>query len=72
VDPDRPGRLLQMFGVFFLLIGLVLMLAGKLPWIGKLPGDIVVQRGNVRLYIPLATSFLLSLVLSLLLRWFKS
>jgi len=61
-----------MFGIFFVLIGLALMLAGRLPLIGKLPGDFVIHRGNVRIYLPLGTSLLLSLVLSLLLRWFKS
>jgi hypothetical protein len=60
-----------MFGLFFVLIGLVLMLAGRLPFVGKLPGDFVVERGGLRLYLPLGTSLLLSVLLSLLLRWFK-
>ena len=64
--------MLFMFGIFFVLIGLALMLAGRLPFIGKLPGDFVIHKGNVRIYLPLGTSLVLSLVLSLLLRWFKS
>lgn len=61
-----------MFGLFFVIIGLLLMLMGKLPWIGKLPGDLIVRRGHLQLYIPLGTSLLLSLILSLALRLFRS
>lgn len=56
-------------------IGLVFVAAGLLwPWLqkiglGRLPGDIVVERENFRLYLPIATSLLISLVLSLLLWW---
>jgi len=57
-----------MFGVFFIIIGLILMLAGKLPWIGKLPGDMLFRRGNLQIYLPLGTSLILSLLLSLVLR----
>ena len=61
------GRLLVVFGVLIVLVGLVLMLVGRVSWLGRLPGDIVVQRGNWTLYFPLATSILLSVVLSLVL-----
>jgi hypothetical protein len=45
----------------------MLVLIGRVPWIGRLAGDIHVQRGNVTVYLPLATSLLLSVVLTLLL-----
>ena len=52
----------------------VLLLAssvsGKVPWIGRLPGDIYIERGNFRFYFPLATSILLSIVLTVILSLF--
>jgi len=44
----------------------VLMLAGRVPWIGRLPGDIYIRRGNWSFYFPLATSLLLSVILTLM------
>jgi hypothetical protein len=64
------GKLLVGFGVLLVVAGLVLMLVGRVPWIGRLPGDIYVQRGNWTFYFPLATSILVSVVLSLLLYFF--
>ena len=43
------------------------MLVGRVPWLGRLPGDIHIERGNFSFYVPLATSLLLSVVLTLLL-----
>lgn len=61
------GKLLIVFGVVIALVGLALTLAGRLPWFGRLPGDIYVQRGNWSFYFPLATSILVSVVLTLVL-----
>jgi len=61
------GRLLLVLGVLIALVGLVLMLVGRVPWLGRLPGDISVQRGNWSFYFPLTTSILISVVLSVLL-----
>ena len=61
------GRMLVVFGVLLALAGVVLMLAGRVPWLGRLPGDVHVQRGNWTFYFPLATSLLLSVVLTLVL-----
>jgi uncharacterized protein HemY len=47
------------------LAGVVLLLVGRVPWIGRLPGDIHIQRGNFTFYFPLATSLLVSVVLTL-------
>jgi len=59
------GKLLIVFGVLIAVVGVVIVLAGRLPWIGRLPGDIYVQRGNFTFYFPLATSILVSIVLTL-------
>jgi len=59
------GKLLIVFGVLIAVVGVVIVLAGRLPWIGRLPGDIYVRRGNFTFYFPLATSILVSLVLTL-------
>jgi hypothetical protein len=63
------GKMLVGFGVLLVIGGVILMLActfsGRGSWIGRLPGDIHVQRGNWTFYFPLATSLLLSLFLTL-------
>jgi hypothetical protein len=61
------GKLLVVLGVLIVVAGLVLMLVGRIPFVGRLPGDIHVQRGNWSFYFPLATSLLLSVILSLVL-----
>jgi hypothetical protein len=61
------GKVLIAFGLLIVLAGLVLLLVGRVPWIGRLPGDIHYQRGNFTFYFPLATSLLLSIVLTLIL-----
>ena len=68
------GKILVGFGVVMLLLGGILLLAGslsgKVPWLGRLPGDIYIQRGGWSLYIPLGTSLLISIVLTLILAVF--
>jgi hypothetical protein len=61
------GKILVAFGLLIALAGVVLLLVGRVPWIGRLPGDIYIQRGNFTFYFPLVTSLLLSVVLTLLL-----
>jgi hypothetical protein len=60
------GRLLVVVGVVLVVVGVVLLLVGRIPGLGRLPGDIHVQRGNWTFYFPLATSLVLSVVLSLI------
>jgi hypothetical protein len=60
------GRFLLFLGLIVAAIGGLLLLSGKIPWIGRLPGDIMIQRKNFTFYFPLATSILLSLILTLL------
>jgi hypothetical protein len=61
------GKLLVVLGLVVVAIGVVVMLAGRLPWFGRLPGDIHIERGNWSFYFPLATSLVLSVVISLVL-----
>ena len=63
------GKFLIIFGIVTILIGGVLLLFGKIPWIGRLPGDIIIQRRNFTFYFPLATSIILSIGLTLIF-WF--
>ena len=65
------GKALIIFGLLIVLLGVVITLAGKLPWLGRLPGDIYIKRDRFTFYFPLATSILLSLLLSLLLWLFR-
>ncbi|HXG02027.1 MAG TPA: DUF2905 domain-containing protein [Candidatus Binatia bacterium] len=60
------GKLLVALGLLIAAVGVLLMLVGRVPWIGRLPGDIHIERGNWTFYFPLATSLLLSLVLTLI------
>lgn len=59
------GRTLVLFGILLVVVGGAFMLAERLG-LGRLPGDVVVERKNFKLYVPLATSILISLVLTLL------
>jgi hypothetical protein len=58
------GRMLIVVGLVLAGLGVLLSLGGKIPGLGRLPGDIVIERGSFRLYLPLATSILLSLLLT--------
>ena len=68
------GKFLIGFGVVMLILGGIFLvlgnLSGKVPWIGRLPGDIYIERGNWSFYFPLATSILLSIILTLILSLF--
>lgn len=65
------GKTLMVMGAVIVLVGALLTLSGKLPWLGRLPGDIHIRRENFSFYFPLATSLLLSVALSLILWLFR-
>ena len=65
------GRALIFFGVILTSFGLLLLLVPKVPWVGRLPGDIHVQRNHFDFYFPLTSCLLASILLSLLL-WLVS
>ena len=70
MDVAGIGRLLITFGIMVLLVGIVLVLVGKVPFLGRLPGDIVFRRDGFTLFIPIVTMIIVSLVLTVLLNLF--
>jgi hypothetical protein len=66
-DITTLGKLLVGIGLLIVLVGVVLWLSGRIPLLGRLPGDISIQRGNFSCYFPLATMILLSILLTILL-----
>jgi hypothetical protein len=60
------GKLLLVFGVALVVVGAILASGPRIPWLGRLPGDLSFGGENWRVYIPLGTSLLLSAILSLL------
>lgn len=61
------GRLLMLIGGALFVVGLVLSLAGRLPWLGNLPGDLVIKRENVTIFAPVGTMIVLSILLTVVL-----
>ncbi len=57
---------LILFGVVLVLLGGLLLVVGKIPYIGRLPGDFYIERENFTFYFPLATSMLISILLTFL------
>jgi uncharacterized protein HemY len=60
------GKLLIVLGVIVIAIGGLLLFSGKIPWIGRLPGDILIQKKNYTFYFPLATSIIISMIITLI------
>ena len=69
------GRFLIIAGFLIVILGVIIHFKVEVPWltgwIGKLPGDLVIKKGNMTLYLPLATSILISIVLSLVFSLFR-
>ena len=65
------GRALLLLGAIALLAGVVLLFADRIPWLGRLPGDLVIRRGRVTVWFPIVTCIVLSVLLTLLLRLFR-
>ena len=61
---QNPGWALVIVGGVIVAVGLLWLAAPTMPWLGRLPGDIVIERENFRFYFPLSTCILLSLVLT--------
>jgi len=65
------GKILVIVGVVLVVLGLLLSSKFQIPWLGRLPGDLSIQRGNFHFYFPLATSILISLILTAILYFFR-
>lgn len=65
------GRFLIFTGLIFLALGLLIVFMEKIPFMGKLPGDIRIERKNFGFYFPVVTCLLLSLIISLILNIFS-
>jgi hypothetical protein len=61
---EQMGKVLVVFGLLVIVIGVVLMFSDKIPFLGRLPGDINVKRENFELHFPISTSIVISVVLS--------
>jgi uncharacterized protein HemY len=69
------GKILIFFGAILILFGLIFSFAEKIPYFGRLPGDIYIKRENFTFYFPITTCILISIILSvifyLIFRFFK-
>jgi DUF2905 family protein len=60
------GRVLIVAGLVIAVLGVVLLFVGRVPWLGRLPGDIHIERDNWSFHFPIVTSLLLSLLLTVI------
>ncbi len=70
MDTNLLGKGLILFGVFITMLGLLFIIVPRIPglgWLGKLPGDFVFQSGSIKVFAPLATCLLLSLIITFIL-----
>lgn len=65
------GKLLVLFGILLVVLGVIFSVGPKIPWLGHLPGDIYIERARFTFYFPLTTCLLLSLILTLVLYLFR-
>lgn len=65
------GKIFIILGIVFVLVGLACLFSHKLPFIGRLPGDIVIKKENFSFYFPLGTSILLSILLTVIFSLFR-
>jgi len=65
------GKIIIIIGLLVVVVGVILQFAPQLlSWFGKLPGDIKYEKGNTKFFFPITTMIIVSIVLSLLLRFF--
>lgn len=61
------AKILMLFGAVLFVLGIVFTFGAKIPWIGRLPGDIYIQKKNFSFYFPIMTSIVISIILSVVL-----
>jgi len=65
------GKFLIIVGIVIVGIGFLLLVGDKIPWLGKLPGDIMIRKEKFSFYFPLTTCIILSIILTLLFTLFR-
>ncbi|RJP73830.1 MAG: DUF2905 domain-containing protein [Candidatus Abyssobacteria bacterium SURF_17] len=65
------AKFLMIVGVVVFIIGLIVLVAPKIPWLGRLPGDLDIKGKNYRIYFPIVTCIILSILLTILLNLFN-
>ncbi|MCX8110316.1 MAG: DUF2905 domain-containing protein [Syntrophorhabdaceae bacterium] len=65
------GKIFIIIGVLFIIIGLAFMFGDKIPYIGRLPGDIHIKKENFSFYFPITTSIIISIILTILFSIFR-
>jgi uncharacterized membrane protein YkgB len=65
------GKMLILLGVFIIIIGILLLIGDKIPWVGRLPGDMIIKKEKFTFYFPITTSILISIILTLLFTLFR-
>ena len=66
-----PGKILIVTGLIFIVVGLAFLFADKIPFLGKLPGDIYIKRERFTFYFPIATSIIISIILTIIFWLFR-
>jgi Protein of unknown function (DUF2905) len=65
------GKTLIYIGILLVVVGVIFLFGTKLPWLGRLPGDLIIERGGSTFYFPLTTCILISVIISLVLYFFR-
>jgi len=65
------GKTLVYIGIALVVLGLIFSVVGKIPWLGNLPGDITIQRERFTFYFPLTTCIFISVIITLVLYFFR-
>jgi len=68
---DSLGKTVMVAGAILFVVGVIIYFSDKIPWLGRLPGDIRIERQSFGFYFPIATSLLLSIVLTILINLFS-
>jgi hypothetical protein len=58
------GKSVIIAGIIIIVLGIIITFAGKIPWLGRLPGDIYIKRNNFTFYFPVVTCIILSIIIS--------
>ena len=66
------GKSIILIGIILVIIGVLMTVAGKIPGVGKLPGDILIKKENFSFYFPLTTCILLSIIVSVFMYFLRA